>query len=147
MHQGSLLAYVVLPYSKAVCSGSTLFAQTCLSKKSWIITGYKLQKIKLRNTDSHKGLVERVSGCHCVIATHSYGNQEPIKIKDWFSHFKEFCMCRKPAATKDQVRFKLVTLVNLRSSDCELVIPNQSELDELWSNYSNHGRGDQTRLF
>ena len=45
----------------------------------------------------------RLSGCRPVIASHSYGNQQPVKIKDWFSHFKEFCMRGEPVTTADLI--------------------------------------------
>ena len=37
-----------------------------------------------------------VSGCRSVAVSHSYGSQQPIKIKDRFSHFMEFSARGKP---------------------------------------------------
>ena len=46
---------------------------------------------------------------------------------------------------KINLGFSSVTLVGPRSSDCEPVIPNQSEFDQLLSNHGNHGQSDRTR--
>ena len=44
-----------------------------------------------------------VSGPSYIYYSHIYGKQQPIKIRDWFFHFTEIQMRKKPAATANLV--------------------------------------------
>ena len=54
---------------------------------------------------------------HFVIASNAYSNQQPIKIKDWFSHFKDFA-CAGNLTTADLFWLDHGCSFPLKSSSC-----------------------------